>query len=65
MAAAGKTQGDGITRATRQLTDVDASITGVVWNQLDVEDRQYGYYYQYYAYGQQGESGETSPARGT
>ncbi len=46
---AGKTLTEDGKQSARQLRDVDASILGVILNDLDVSDRRYGYgYYRYY-----------------
>lgn len=48
---AGKTSRDDLTRCSRQLSAVNAHIVGVVLNDLDVSDQQYGYKYYAYGYG--------------
>ncbi len=55
IAQAGKTLLDDVTRAARQFHDVDATILGVIMNDMDISDRRYGGYY-YYAYGSYGET---------
>jgi polysaccharide biosynthesis transport protein len=51
VAKAGVTHRDQAQQSAQQLRSVDARIVGVILNELDLEDRSYGYYYQYYAYG--------------
>lgn len=52
VAKCGKTSRDAVTGAARQLREVDARLVGVVLNELDLTDKQYGYYYySYYGYG--------------
>ena len=46
----GRTPRDMVAQARRQLGDVGARILGVVINQMDVNQRGYGRYYQYYHY---------------
>jgi len=36
-------------QAKKHLTDVNGNIVGVVFNDLDLENRQYGYYHYYYS----------------
>ncbi|MBZ0232809.1 MAG: polysaccharide biosynthesis tyrosine autokinase [Deltaproteobacteria bacterium] len=48
IAQAGKTQREDIAAAARQFRDVDASILGVILNDMDISQRRYGYYYYYY-----------------
>jgi Mrp family chromosome partitioning ATPase len=48
---AGKTQRDDLARSAKTLHDVNANIIGVILNDLDLSDRQYGYYYYHYGYG--------------
>jgi polysaccharide biosynthesis transport protein len=55
VAQAGKTQLDDLSAAARQFQDVDASILGVILNDMDISSRRYGGYY-YYAYGNYGET---------
>jgi polysaccharide biosynthesis transport protein len=60
---AGKTLRDEVTRSVRNITDVDGHLFGVILNELDIEDRRYGYYYHYYGYGYGREqAGEAEPA---
>ena len=47
---AGETSSDDCRNASRQLRDVGARVAGVVLNELDVEDKSYGYYSHYYGY---------------
>jgi capsular exopolysaccharide synthesis family protein len=58
IAQAGKTQLDDIRMAARQFKDVDASILGVIMNDMDISSRRYGSYY-YYAYGNYGETAKS------
>lgn len=58
VAEAGKTQLDDVAAAARQFKDVDATILGVILNDMDISDRRYGGYY-YYAYGNYGEAADT------
>lgn len=58
VAEAGKTQLDDVAAAARQFKDVDATILGVILNDMDLSDRRYGGYY-YYAYGNYGETAST------
>jgi succinoglycan biosynthesis transport protein ExoP len=48
---AGKTLRDDLARSAKQLHDVNANVIGVILNDLDISDRQYGYYYYNYGYG--------------
>lgn len=48
---AGKTSLDMVRQAKNALTDVDVPILGVVLNDVDIENRNYGYYYYYRRYG--------------
>ncbi len=50
---AGKTRKDLFGKAIQQLDAVEANILGVVLNDVDLQNRRYGYYYYYYRhYGQ-------------
>jgi len=49
---AGKTMRDDLARSVKQLRDVNAPLIGVILNDLDLSDRQYGYYYYTYGYGE-------------
>jgi len=49
---AGKTMRDDLQRSVKQLRDVNAHLIGVILNDLDISDRQYGYYYYAYGYGE-------------
>lgn len=50
---AGKTRKELLARAIDQLDGVDANILGAVLNDVDINDKRYGYYYYYYQhYGQ-------------
>ncbi len=49
---AGKTLRDDLARSAKQLHDVNANVVGVILNDLDISDRQYGYYYYQYGYGE-------------
>ncbi len=51
---AGKTLRDDLARSAKQLHDVNANVIGVILNDLDISDRQYGYYYYQYGYGEDG-----------
>jgi polysaccharide biosynthesis transport protein len=60
---AGKTLRDDVKRSVRQIRSVDGPIVGVVLNELDMEDRRYGYYYRYrynYTYGEDQKEKEAS-----
>lgn len=48
----GKTLRDDLARSVKQLRDVNAHLIGVILNDLDLSDRQYGYYYYQYGYGE-------------
>ena len=48
LAKAGKTTKDGLQRARRALSDVNARVVGAVLNAVDLTDRSSGYYYYYY-----------------
>ena len=49
---AGKTLRDDLERSAKTLHDVNANVIGVILNDLDISDRQYGYYYYHYGYGE-------------
>jgi succinoglycan biosynthesis transport protein ExoP len=49
---ANKTLRDDLARSAKQLHDVNANVVGVIFNDLDISDRQYGYYYYHYGYGE-------------
>ncbi|MDQ3363875.1 MAG: polysaccharide biosynthesis tyrosine autokinase [Myxococcota bacterium] len=51
----GKTLRDEIRHSANQIRDVGGSIFGVIVNEFDVSDRNYGYY-NYYGYGEQDEA---------
>ena len=54
VAQAGKTAAEDARSAASQLRDVEAPILGVILNDMDLNDRRYGYYYYYqYGYGEQ------------
>jgi succinoglycan biosynthesis transport protein ExoP len=60
---AGKTLRDDLARSAKQLHDVNANVIGVILNDLDISDRQYGYYYYNYGYGEDaGASGTNAKA---
>lgn len=49
----GRTVREHLARARRSLGDVGANVLGVILNELDLDDRKYGYYYRYpYRYGE-------------
>lgn len=58
---AGKTLRDEVKRSVKHITDVNGALVGVILNELDIEDRRYGYYYQYYSYGADAQN-EPKPA---
>jgi succinoglycan biosynthesis transport protein ExoP len=51
---AGKTLRDEVKRSVRQIRQVNGQVIGVILNQLDANDRRYGYY-RYYGYGEKKE----------
>jgi capsular exopolysaccharide synthesis family protein len=53
---AGSTTRDDVRRSARHLKGVDARVVGAILNELDIENRAYGYYSHYYAYGYGNES---------
>lgn len=53
---AGKTLRDDLARSAKQLHDTNANVVGVILNDLDITDRQYGYYYYQYGYGEDGKA---------
>jgi len=55
IAQAGKTHLADVSHAARQFKDVEATILGVIMNDMDISDRRYGGYY-YYAYGNYGDT---------
>jgi capsular exopolysaccharide synthesis family protein len=63
---AGKTLTEDGRQCARLLRDVDATILGVILNDLDVTDRRYGYgyyrYYHSYGYGDEPAEAESSKA---
>lgn len=50
IAKAGKTTREIISKATRQLGDVSATVQGTVLNDFNIRDAGYRYYYYYYHY---------------
>ncbi len=58
IAQAGKTQLEDVSMAARQFKDVEATILGVIMNDMDISDRRYGGYY-YYAYGNYGDTAKS------
>jgi Mrp family chromosome partitioning ATPase len=55
----GKTLRDEIRHSANQIRDVGGSIFGVIVNEFDISERNYGYY-NYYGYGEQDEAKATS-----
>ena len=48
---AGRTTGEMALRTRHSLDDIQARLFGVVINDVDLEQRGYGYYYYYQRYG--------------
>ncbi len=62
---AGKTLRDDLARSAKQLHDVNANVVGVILNDLDISDRQYGYYYYHYGYGEDAKGRAEAGAEGS
>jgi capsular exopolysaccharide synthesis family protein len=62
---AGHTSQDAAVRAVRGIANVNGRLLGAVLNDLDLEDRRYGEYYQYYRRGYYGSREPAPPMTGT
>lgn len=58
VAKAGKTLRDELSKANKSLRQVNANTVGVILNDLDLNDRKYGYYQYTYGYGEAPDAAE-------
>jgi capsular exopolysaccharide synthesis family protein len=55
VAQSGRTHSDHLRICAKQLRDVNAPLLGVIFNDVEISQKSYGYYYYNYNYGEAGE----------